>query len=267
VTAPADTVAAVSANAQTTSSAAERQPHAILDRESRLLKARKIARLVERVRPVEGAALLDIGAGSGYIASALAELAGPQGRVTAVDVNDQRRTNEGYEFVQVDGTDLPFEDGSFDVVLSNHVIEHVGEPSDQLHHLQEVRRVLRPQGVCYLAVPNRWGLIEPHFRLPFLSWVPLRLADPYVRAAHRGTHYDCLLPTRGRAERLFAEAGFEHEEVTIAAMRVYRELEDLSLPVRLLCAAPAPVLRLLQPANPTMIFLLRPTVKTPESDR
>jgi len=254
VTGAADTVAAMSISAPT----AERQPHAILDRESRLLKARKIARLVERVRPVEGASLLDIGAGSGYIASALAELAGPEGRVAAVDVNDQRRTNEGYEFVQVDGTELPFEDGSFDVVLSNHVIEHVGDPHDQLHHLQEVRRVVRSGGVCYLAVPNRWGLVEPHFRLPFLSWVPRRLADPYVRLARRGTHYDCLLPTRGRAEGLFDEAGFEHEEVTIEAMRVYRELEQLSLPVRLLCSAPAALLRLLSPANPTMIFLLRP---------
>jgi SAM-dependent methyltransferase len=263
VTDTADTVAEMTVTAQAT----ERQPHAILDHESRLLKARKIARLVERVRPLEGASLLDIGAGSGYIASALAEIVGPQGRVAAVDVNDQRRTNEGYEFVQVDGTELPFEDGSFDVVLSNHVIEHVGDPSDQLHHLREVRRVLRPGGVCYLAVPNRWGLVEPHFRLPFLSWVPRRLADPYVRVARRGTHYDCLLPTRGRAERLFEKAGFQHEEVTIAAMRVYRELEDLSLPVRMLCGAPAPFLRLLGPANPTMIFLLRPTAKTPENER
>jgi hypothetical protein len=116
-------------------------------------------------------------------------------------------------------------------------------------------------------VPNRWGLVEPHFRLPFLSWVPRRFADPYVRVARRGTQYDCLLPTRGRAERLFAQAGFEHEEVTIAAMRVYRDLEDLSLPVRLLCGAPAPLLRLLGPVNPTMIFLLRAVVKVPESVR
>ena len=50
-------------------------------------------------------------------------------------------------------------------------------------------------------------------------------------------------------------------------MRVYRELEDLSLPVRMLCGAPAPFLRLLGPANPTMIFLLRPTAKTPENER
>ena len=54
--------------------------------------------------------------------------------------------------------------------------------------------------------------------------------------------------------------------MTIAAMRVYRELEDLSLPVRLLCGAPAPLLRLLGPANPTMIFLLQPVVKAAEND-
>ena len=161
----------------------ERQPHAILDGDSRRLKAQKIARLVETVRPLRGARLLDIGAGSGYIASNLGELVGDEGEVWAVDVNDQRRTNEGYRFKAVTGTALPFEDDSFDVVLSNHVIEHVGDRSAQLHHLREVGRVLAPGGVCYLAVPNRWGLVEPHFRLPFLSWIPAPLRDPYVRAA------------------------------------------------------------------------------------
>jgi ubiquinone/menaquinone biosynthesis C-methylase UbiE len=156
----------------------ERQPHAILDGDSRRLKAQKIARLVESARPLRGARLLDIGAGSGYIASNLREFVGAEGEVWAVDVNDQRRTNEGYRFKPVTGTELPFEDDSFDVVLSNHVIEHVGDRAAQLHHLGEIRRVLAPGGVCYLAVPNRWGLVEPHFRLPFLSWIPAGLRDP-----------------------------------------------------------------------------------------
>jgi SAM-dependent methyltransferase len=236
----------------------ERRPHAILDVESRLLKARKIARLVERVCPLESARVLDIGAGSGHIASALGQLAGPTGSVWAVDVNDQRRTTDGYDFKHVDGTELPFPPDSFDIVLSNHVIEHVGDRGDQLDHLREIHRVLDRSGVCYLAVPNRWVLLEPHFRLPFLSWIPRPLRDPYVRAARRGSGYDCNLPTRGQAERLFAEAGFEHEEVTIAAMRALREIEAPSLPLRLLCAAPEPALRALLPINPTMIFLLRP---------
>jgi ubiquinone/menaquinone biosynthesis C-methylase UbiE len=235
----------------------ERQPHAILDVDSRRLKAQKIARLVEPVRPLRGARLLDIGAGSGYIASTLGELVGDEGEVWAVDVNDQRRTNKGYRFKPVTGTELPFEDDSFDVVLSNHVIEHVGDRPVQLHHLREIGRVLAPGGVCYLAVPNRWGLVEPHFRLPFLSWIPTSLRDPYVRAARRGSHYDCNLPTRRQATQLFSEAGFRYEEATISAMRVLRELESMSVATRLLCSAPDPVLRGLLPLNPTMIFLLR----------
>jgi SAM-dependent methyltransferase len=237
----------------------ERRPHAILDGDSRRLKAQKIARLVESARPLLGSRLLDIGAGSGYIASNLGELVGAEGEVWAVDVNDQRRTNEGYSFKAVSGTELPFADDSFEVVLSNHVIEHVGDRVAQLHHLREIRRVLAPGGVCYLAVPNRWGLVEPHFRLPFLSWIPARLRDPYVRAAHRGTHYDCNLPTRGQATRLFDEAGFGYREATIPAMRVLRELETMSAATRLLCSAPDPLLRALLPLNPTMIFLLEPS--------
>src|SRR3546814_9833619 len=69
---------------------------------------------------------------------------------------------------------LPFADDSFDVVLSNHVIEHVGEQPEQLAHLSELRRVLTPGGIGYLAVPNRWMLVEPHYRLAFLSWWPHR---------------------------------------------------------------------------------------------
>ena len=234
----------------------ERQPHAILDSDSRRLKAQKIARLVESARPLAGARVLDIGAGSGHIASNFAGFVGDEGEVWAVDVNDQRQTNEGYRFKPVTGTELPFEDDAFDVVLSNHVIEHLGDRAAQLHHLCEIRRVLAPGGVCYLAVPNRWGLVEPHFRLPFLSWIPAALRDPYVRAAHRGSHYDCNLPTRGQATRLFAETGFRHQDATIEAMRVLRELETMSTATRLLCSAPAPVLRGLLPLNPTMIFIL-----------
>jgi SAM-dependent methyltransferase len=240
------------------SAAVERQPHAILDLESRLLKAQKIARLVERVRPLAGARVLDIGAGSGHIASALSQLAGRDGDVWAVDVHDQRQTNDGYRFKPVAGTALPFDDASFDVVLSNHVIEHVGSRDDQLHHLREIHRVLDRGGVCYLAVPNKWVVLEPHFRLPLLSWLPERLRDPYVRATGRGERYDCNLPTRRGVTALFGAAGFAHEEVTVPAMRVLNELEDPSLPVRALCAAPEPVLRALLPVNPTMIFLLTP---------
>jgi SAM-dependent methyltransferase len=240
----------------------ERQPHAILDFESRLLKARKIARLIGTARSLKGAHILDIGTGAGYIAGALAAEAGPEGGVWAVDVRDQRRIMHGFSFTQVDDTDLPFEDGFFDVVLSNHVIEHVGERDDQLSHLSEIHRVLKPGGLAYLAVPNRWVLVEPHFRLPLLSWLPEPWRDPYVRAAGRGDYYDCNLPTRTDICALFEEADFVSSELTIEAMRVLREVESPGPFLRLLFSAPEPLLRLLLPINPTMIFLLRKPART-----
>jgi SAM-dependent methyltransferase len=47
--------------------------------------------------------------------------------------------------------------------------------------MAEIERVLRPGGFCYFACTNRYILIEPHYRLPLLSWLPPALADRYLR--------------------------------------------------------------------------------------
>jgi len=51
----------------------------------------------------------------------------------------------------VDGQKLPFEDGSFDFVSCNHVLEHVFETEQ---FLCEIRRILRPDGLAVISVPN-----------------------------------------------------------------------------------------------------------------
>ena len=61
-------------------------------------------------------------------------------RVWAVDVVDERQTQDGFEFRLVSGTDTEFDDRSFDLIVSNHVIEHVGSGEDQFAHLTEIRR-------------------------------------------------------------------------------------------------------------------------------
>jgi SAM-dependent methyltransferase len=50
----------------------------------------------------------------------------------------------------VDLLDLPYKAGSFDVVICSHVLEHV---EDDLLGLQEIRRVLRPDGRAILMAP------------------------------------------------------------------------------------------------------------------
>ncbi|MDG6347842.1 class I SAM-dependent methyltransferase [Luteimonas sp. 8-5] len=65
---------------------------------------------------------------------------------------------------------MPFADNAFDIVIANHVLEHV---SDDLQALREISRVLRSGGVAILQTPysatlrHTWfdpGIIEPEAR-------------------------------------------------------------------------------------------------------
>lgn len=188
--------------------------HAVLDRTSRREKAAKIIWSLERERPLEGARVLDIGTGNGTIAAELASRVGAAGNVVSVDVDDVRLDRDGYTFELLAGTTLPFADTSFDIVVSNHVIEHVGDRAAQQRHLDEVVRVLRPRGVAYVAVPYRWRLVENHYRLPFLSWLPGPLADRYVRATGRAARYDCRLLTRRGLVTMLRRAGVSARDAT-----------------------------------------------------
>ena len=237
-----------------------RQGHAVLDLPSRNLKAMKIAKLLGLSPTGARGRLLEIGCGSGGISHWFGA-EGPMGwDVEAVDVEDARLVRGGYSFNLVAGTDLPFEDASFDVVLTNHVIEHVGDEDAQRAHLREVRRVLRPGGMAYLAVPCRWMLVEPHYRLPFLSWLPQSLADAYVRVAGKGAYYDCRPLTAWRLESSLRAIGFIFAQKHGEALRLTYELERPDAPFYRFVLRPIPerVYALLRRVFPTLIYTLTP---------
>jgi len=100
-------------------------------------------------------------------------------------------------------------------------------------------------------------LLEPHVRLPFLSWLPRTLRSPYVRLARRGSHYDCELPTRRGLRGLLAQAGLKGSERTVEAMRVMSLVEQRTGLVGAILRAPSWLLRPLTPVNPTIVYLLR----------
>jgi len=233
-----------------------RQPHALLDKASRLKKAEKIQRIVGAERLSKASRILEAGTGSGHIAHYFAAQY-PRTSVVAADVVDSRVVTEGYDFAQLSGTALPFEPGSFDVVISNHVLEHVGDWTAQLDHLTELRRVLAPDGVMYLAIPNRWSPYEGHFRLPFLSWPPRSVRDAYVRVTGRGSHYDC--EPRGAIElrRLFSSAGLDYKDMTMKALETMLSVEHRGAAApRLLTHIALVAGHALFPIMPTYVFLL-----------
>ena len=77
-----------------------------------------------------------------------------------------------------DGCALPFRDGSYDIVFSNSVIEHVGNWDKQKSFAQEVRRVGRR---LWIQTPAIECPIEPHFIAPFVHWLPIRFRRRILR--------------------------------------------------------------------------------------
>jgi 2-polyprenyl-3-methyl-5-hydroxy-6-metoxy-1,4-benzoquinol methylase len=52
---------------------------------------------------------------------------------------------------KADICDLPFEDNQYDVILCNHVLEHI---PDDTKAMQELYRVLKPGGMAILQIPQ-----------------------------------------------------------------------------------------------------------------
>src|SRR5581483_4637968 len=77
-----------------------------------------------------------------------------------------------------DGRSLPFENGSFDIVISNSVIEHLGEWPQQKVFAEEIRRVGRSY---WVQTPNRKFFIEPHFLAPLIHFLPKKYRKRLAR--------------------------------------------------------------------------------------
>lgn len=104
---------------------------------------------------VTGKRVLDLACGTGY-GSALLAQAGAE--VTGIDISPEaiRKAKSRYganiNFIIADCYDLPFANGSFDVVVANEMIEHV-EDHDGL--IKEAVRVLTDDGLFLVSTPNK----------------------------------------------------------------------------------------------------------------
>jgi ubiquinone/menaquinone biosynthesis C-methylase UbiE len=109
-----------------------------------------------------GQRVLDIASGIGYGTAMLAEH-GCEAIGADYDpelVSAARRMWGHEDFVEADALDLPFEDESFDAVVSFETIEHV---NDDARFLSEMRRVLKPGGIFICSTPNVAYTAHPPF--------------------------------------------------------------------------------------------------------
>lgn len=134
--------------------------------------------------------LLDVGCSAGLMTSVyaqfFAEVVGVDIDAPAVAFANGNERGPNTRYCVSDGMSLPFASETFDVVTCSHIYEHV---PDYNRLISEIRRVLRPGGVCYFVAQNRICLVEPHYFLPFLSIPPKRMAHKYMKLFGKGDFY------------------------------------------------------------------------------
>jgi ubiquinone/menaquinone biosynthesis C-methylase UbiE len=163
------------------------------DETARIRKARTMQKVLLDNLGEENTArmsLLDVGASTGiideFLSRSFAQVIGIDIDSKAIAHAQNTRISEKLNFQTGDAMSLDFPDNSFDVVVCSQVYEHV---PDARIMMDEIFRVLKPEGVCYFAAGNRLAIEEHHHHLPFLSAIPRPLGHLYLRFAGKGTYY------------------------------------------------------------------------------
>ena len=226
------------------------------DEARRRRKALKIVRVVTDFLgrdELDGLTAVDIGCSTGFTAQAL-HRAGAQVIGLDIDVPGlvyaKSSFGEEVQFICADGSGLPFPDRSIDILVFNHIYEHVVDPDAVL---TEIKRVLAGDGVVYLGLGNRMGVIEPHYRLPFLSWLPRSVADRYVSATGRAEDYYEQFRTRRGLIKMCAGLTLWDYTYTVLAHSERFGAQDM-VPRRL-AKLPGAFWHTLSPIMPTFIWL------------
>jgi SAM-dependent methyltransferase len=181
-----------------------------------------------------GARVLDVGTGSGYLAFALAGLGAevvgvdvdPDTYVTASERAQMRELLAGpagsVELRRADVHALPFEDGSFDLVISMTAVEHF---TDVRLAFREMARVLAPGGVTHHGVDPWFGIAGGHSLCTLdFPWGHLRLSpdetERYLREQRPNEAADAIALRR---------EGFQSPPLTLAESRQAVEAAGLEI--------------------------------------
>ncbi len=161
---------------------------------------------------VKGAAVLEVGPGPGYVAIELARLL-PEVRIVGLDVSAtmvdiatgnaaEHGVSERVSFKQGNAAQMPFEDSSFDFLISCGSLHHWQKPKQIL---REVRRVLKPG--CR-AMINDLRRNVPKERIG--EWVS-DIESRFMRWGARHSFTEAYVPEQ--VEGLLKDCGFAGQEV------------------------------------------------------
>jgi SAM-dependent methyltransferase len=112
-----------------------------------------------------GMKVLDFGAGAGGLVNAFSEMGYEAFGVDIMDYFEQDK--QFFRLIELNPYRIPYEDNTFDFVVSTSVFEHTMNHEECF---SEIHRVLKPNGASLHIIPSRWCLpVEPHMFVPFAT--------------------------------------------------------------------------------------------------
>jgi SAM-dependent methyltransferase len=143
--------------------------------------------------------LLEIGAGAGWQARALAALGFD---VDAIDLNSSNYLRDRvWPVVDYDGETIPHESGAFDIVFSSNTLEHIPHIDE---FQQEIQRVLKPSGRAIHLVPSSSWRVWTNIAYLLKFW-----RIPFAHGEHASNALtEIYYFRRGWWRRLFSRTGW-----------------------------------------------------------
>lgn len=132
--------------------------------------------------------VLDLGAGAGIVEQM--NFRGKARKICGIDPDERVTENQYLDEAKVGlGENIPYPDGSFDVVFADNVLEHLDNPEKVF---AEVSRVLKPGGHFLFKTPNTW-----HY-MPLIARLTPHTFHRFINR-RRGRSGEDTFPTRYRA--------------------------------------------------------------------
>lgn len=139
-----------------------------------------VKKLEKHTGPIKGKKILSVGSGWRGLVVAAAKMGakafGLEPDREKVEISKLRASLHGIkaDFYVAKGEVMPFKNNTFDVVECSSVLEHVDDPKKVI---EEMIRVLKPGGICYINAPNYLYPVERHYKT---IWIPL-MPKPFAK--------------------------------------------------------------------------------------
>ena len=198
---------------------------------------KKRVKILLNLFDLKGASILDMGGYDGRYMDYIKKEC-PDITITIADYDEKGLAiarQKGYNTISLDGSkEIEFQDGQFDLVFCNSVIEHVTIPKNEIwevkstaefrersfaiqkHFASEIMRIGKNY---FVQTPNRYFPMEHHSWLPFVQFLSRKNLIPFLRFTNKfwikKTTPDWNLLTASQMQELFPDGKIRQERLLL----------------------------------------------------